>query len=246
MIELIPAIDIIEGKCVRLVQGEYDRKTVYSDHPLEMALEFEEMGVRRLHLVDLDGARAGHVVNLSVLEEISRRTGLVIDFGGGVKTREDLMKVFEAGAYMVTAGSVAVRDRDMVAGWIREFGPERIILGADVRDYKISVNAWQEDTSMDIFDFLEGYTQVGARRVICTDISRDGMLSGPAVELYRDLHERFPSVEIIASGGVSGMKDIVELERSGAAGVIFGKAYYEGRIGSGEIRNYLRTEKQDD
>ena len=243
MIELIPAIDIIDAKCVRLVQGAYDKKTVYSDNPLDIALGFEEMGVRRLHLVDLDGARAGHVINLRILEEISSQTGLVIDFGGGVKSREDLLKVLESGASKVTAGSIAVRDRDMVEGWIREFGPESIILGADVRENKISVNAWQEDTSMDIFEFIEGYREAGARQVICTDISRDGMLSGPSNRLYKELHERFPDMQIIASGGVSGMTDILELEKSGVTGVIFGKAYYEGRISGEEIMKYLERKR---
>ena len=242
MIDLIPAIDIIDGKCVRLVQGAYDQKTVYSDHPVDIAREFEDMGVSRIHLVDLDGARAGQVVNLRILEEISAQTDLVIDFGGGIKTRKDLLKVLEAGASMVTAGSIAVHDREMVEGWIREFGPERIILGADVRGNKISVNAWQEDTLMDIFEFVAGYREAGARQVICTDISRDGMLTGPSFKIYKDLHERFPDMKIIASGGVSGMDDILELEKSGVSGVIFGKAYYEGRIGSEEIIDYLKKE----
>jgi phosphoribosylformimino-5-aminoimidazole carboxamide ribotide isomerase len=239
MIELIPAIDIIDAKCVRLVQGAYDQKTIYSDSPLDIACEFEDMGVQRLHLVDLDGARVGHVVNLKILEEISRQTRLIIDFGGGVKTEEDLLMVLNAGASMVTAGSIAVRDRDMVVEWIRKYGPEKIILGADVRHNKIAVNAWQEDTGMDIFEFLDGYKAAGVIQVICTDIAQDGMLAGPTFELYRDLHERFPDMKIIASGGVSGMSDILELEKSGVSGVIFGKAYYEGRIGREDIMKHI-------
>jgi phosphoribosylformimino-5-aminoimidazole carboxamide ribotide isomerase len=242
--ELIPAIDIIEGKCVRLVQGAYEQKTVYSDNPLEIALAFEDMGIRRLHLVDLDGARAGQVVNVGILERISRQTGLVIDFGGGVKSDEDLRKVFEAGAAMITAGSLAIHNKTMVERWLREHGPERIILGADVRNNRIAVNAWQEDTRMDIFEFVGSYDGSGIRNVICTDISRDGMLKGPSLGLYEDLCKCFPDIEFIASGGVSGMQDILELERTGVKGVIFGKAFYEGRISTQKIREYTR--KQDD
>ena len=241
MIELIPAIDIIEGKCVRLVQGAYDRKTIYSDDPVDIARGFEDMGIRRLHLVDLDGARAGHVVNLGILEKIASQTQLLIDFGGGIKSDEDLKNVFNAGSAMVTAGSIAVSNKDIVEGWIKEYGPDRIILGADVRQKMIAVNAWQEDTTMDIFKFIMGYESAGVKKVICTDISRDGMLSGPSCDLYNELHNSFPDLDITASGGVSGIQDIQELEKTGAKGVIFGKAFYEGRIGAEEIRKYIIT-----
>jgi len=239
MIELIPAIDIIDGKCVRLAQGAYEQKTVYADNPLAIASEFEDMGIRRLHLVDLDGARAGYVVNLGILEQISVQTGLKVDFGGGIKSDEDLRKVFNAGASMLTAGSLAVSNKSLVEEWLQEYGPERIILGADVRENMIAVNAWQEDTRMDIFEFIGGYKTAGAKKVICTDILRDGMLTGPSLELYRDLNNRYPDMEFIASGGVSGMKDILELEKTGVNGVIFGKAFYEGMISAEEIRKYI-------
>jgi phosphoribosylformimino-5-aminoimidazole carboxamide ribotide isomerase len=239
MIELIPAIDIIDGKCVRLVQGLYERKTIYDDQPLSVAKHFVSLGVRRLHLVDLDGAKAGRVVNLDILRSIARGTPLVIDFGGGVKSDLDIQSVFDAGADMVTAGSIAVKDRSKVEGWLVRYGPEKIILGADTRHGKISVNAWQEDTSLGIFEFVQDYMDLGIVRLICTDITRDGMLGGTALELYRALKERFPELEVIASGGVSGMEDIRELEEAGIEGVIFGKAFYEGKITSQEIRTYI-------
>jgi phosphoribosylformimino-5-aminoimidazole carboxamide ribotide isomerase len=239
--ELIPAIDILEGRCVRLLQGAYEKKTVYADNPLDIARGFEDMGIRRLHMVDLDGARKGKVVNLQILEQISGQTSLVIDFGGGVKSDEDLKKVIEAGAEMITAGSLAVSNKSLVERWIREYGPGRIILGADVRGDIIAVNAWQEDTNLELHDFISGYEAKGIKKVICTDISRDGMLKGPSLGLYSDLCKSFPDLEIIASGGVSGMSDIRELEKTGVKGVIFGKAFYEGRMVPHEIREYMRN-----
>ena len=239
MIELIPAIDIIEGKCVRLVQGQYQQKKTYSDQPLQVARHFAGLGVRRLHLVDLDGAKAGKVVNLDILQSIAEDTALVIDFGGGIKSDEDIQSVFDAGADMITAGSIAVRDRVKVEKWLAEYGPEKIILGADTRDGKISINAWQEDTSLEIIDFVQGYVDLGINRLICTDIARDGMLGGTALDLYKALKDRFPSLEIIASGGVSGMEDIRELDQAGIDGVIFGKAFYEGNITSQEIIEFF-------
>jgi phosphoribosylformimino-5-aminoimidazole carboxamide ribotide isomerase len=239
MIELIPAIDIIDGKCVRLVQGLYQQKTTYSDRPLQVARHFADLGIRRLHLVDLDGARAGRVVNLDILESISDSTPLVIDFGGGIKNDEDIQAVFDAGAAMITAGSIAVKYRARVEEWLKKYGPDKIILGADIKDGKISINAWQEDTSLGIFDFVQGYVELGIARLICTDIARDGMLGGTALGLYIALKERFPGLEIIASGGVSGMEDIRELDRAGIDGVIFGKAFYEGNITSHEIKKFL-------
>ena len=239
MIELIPAIDIIEGKCVRLVQGQYQQKKTYSDQPLQVARHFAGLGVRRLHLVDLDGAKAGKVINLDILQSIAEDTALVIDFGGGIKSDEDIQSVFDAGAAMITAGSIAVKDRAKVEKWLAEYGPEKIILGADTRDGKISINAWQEDTTLGIFDFVQGYMNLGIKRLICTDIARDGMLGGTALDLYKALKDRFPSLEIIASGGVSGMEDIRELEQAGIDGVIFGKAFYEGNITSQEIVEFF-------
>jgi phosphoribosylformimino-5-aminoimidazole carboxamide ribotide isomerase len=243
MIDLIPAIDIIGGKCVRLVQGKYDRKTEYSDHPEEIALRFQDAGIRRLHLVDLDGARAGHVVNLDVLKRISEQTSLQVDFGGGVKTGDDLRKVFEAGAKMVTAGSIAVKKPELVKEWIRDYGPQKIILGADVKQGRIAIQGWQEETELDLGSFVENWLSDGIRKVICTDIAVDGMLTGPSLGLYRDLCTDFPGLDVIASGGVSGIGDIVDLESTGVKGVIFGKAYYEGKITETEIRNYLKSEK---
>ncbi len=241
MIELIPAIDIIDGACVRLQQGDYSRKQVYSGSPEDLATRFEDMGIRRLHLVDLDGARTGHVVNLDTLEKIRARTSLVIDFGGGVKSDEDIRRVFAAGAEMVTAGSIAVMDPERVVEWLAVFGAEKIILGADVRDGMISIQGWQENTSLGLMDFVAKFQQAGIRRMICTDISLDGMLQGPALGLYKDLKQAFPGLEIIASGGISGMQDIMELHRLGISGVIFGKAYYEGRIAETEIGKFLKS-----
>ena len=240
MTELIPAIDIIDGKCVRLIQGAYDKKTVYSVQPVDVALEFESMGIRRLHLVDLDGARQGRVVNLDMLSKISTETDLIIDFGGGIKTDSDIRKVFENGAEMATAGSIAFRDRSMVEKWIQEFGPAKIILGADVRNGMIAINAWMENTDMQYLDFVKAYEQSGLKKVVCTDISRDGMLGGPAFDLYLELRETFPAMEIIASGGVSDMRDIIKLSEMGLDGVIFGKAFYEGRINADEIMEYTK------
>ena len=239
MIELIPAIDIIDGKCVRLVQGQYQQKKTYSDQPLQVARHFADLGIRRLHLVDLDGAKAGEVVNLDILQSIADNTTLVIDFGGGIKNDEDIQAVFDAGAAMITAGSIAVKNRGKVEKWLLRYGPDKIILGADTRDGIISINAWQEDTSLGVFDFVQGYMELGIARLICTDIARDGMLGGTAIDLYKALKEQFPTLEIIASGGVSGMEDIRELDRAGIDGVIFGKAFYEGNITSQEIKKFL-------
>lgn len=229
MIELIPAIDLIEGKCVRLSQGDYDTKKVYGD-PVEMARMMEEKGVRRLHLVDLDGAKSRHVVNEKVLREICQATSLTVDFGGGIKTQDDLDKVFDAGAAMATAGSIAVTSPTTVYSWIEKYGAERIVLGADVREGKISINGWKEDSVIELMPFLEDYIQRGIRNVLCTDISKDGMLQGPNIGLYRDIMQHFPECHLIASGGVSCEEDIRALEEAGIPAVVFGKAIYEGRI----------------
>ena len=230
MIELIPAIDIIGGKCVRLSQGDYASQKVYNEHPLEVARMLEDGGIRRLHVVDLDGAASHHIVNYKVLEEIATRTSLVVDFGGGLKTDEDLRIAFESGARMVTGGSIAVKNPEVFSQWIATYGAERIILGADAKDKRIAVSGWKEDSALDLFEFIDGYRRQGITQVICTDIRRDGMLQGPAVDLYREMLARDPELHLIASGGVSGMDDIYRLEEAGVPGVIFGKALYEGRI----------------
>lgn len=230
MIEIIPAIDVIDGKCVRLTKGDYAQKTVYNDSPLEVAKMFEAKGIRRLHLVDLDGAKSKHVVNDRILKDICRETSLIVDFGGGIKTEEDLEKVFDAGAAMATAGSIAATNRETVYGWIDRYGADRLILGADVHDQKISINGWQEDCDTDLMPFLQDYIGRGIRNVLCTDISKDGMLQGPNIELYRSIMKAFPECHLIASGGISCNEDIKALDEAGIPAVVFGKAFYEGRI----------------
>lgn len=232
--ELIPAIDIIEGKCVRLTRGDYDTRKEYGD-PVALAQEFEQLGFRRLHVVDLDGARSRHVVNLETLRTICSATRLTVDFGGGVKTDEDVREVFDAGAAMVTVGSVAVTEPDTYLRWLRTYGAERLILGADVRNGMVSINGWKEDSAEALSDFLAKYLAAGTRNVLCTDISRDGMLQGPATQLYTSVMKAYPHCHLIASGGVSGIADIVELERAGVPAVVFGKAIYEGRINLKEL-----------
>ena len=218
MIEIIPAIDIIDGKCVRLSQGDYDSKKVYNENPVEVAKEFEANGVRRLHVVDLDGAASHHVVNYRVLEQIAVRTSLVIDFGGGVKSDEDLKIAFESGAQMVTGGSIAVKDPELFCHWLEIYGSEKIILGADVKEHKIAVNGWKDESACELFPFLENYIDKGIRKVICTDISCDGMLSGPSIDLYKEVLAKFPDLYLMASGGVSKMDDIVALDEAGVPG----------------------------
>lgn len=239
MIQLIPAIDIIEGKCVRLSQGDYDRKTIYNEDPLEVAKEFEDNGLKRLHLVDLDGAKAHQIVNWKVLERIANHTSLVIDFGGGLKKDKDLEIAFECGASMITGGSIAVKDPEVFESWIARYGADRIILGADVKDRKIAVSGWLEDTSIELIPFLSEYINKGITQVISTDISKDGMLSGPSITLYKEMLEAFPRLVVIASGGVSCIADIEALEEVGVPAVIFGKAIYEGRIALKELSRFM-------
>lgn len=238
MIQLIPAIDIIDGKCVRLSQGDYAKKTVYNENPLEVAKMFQDSGITRLHLVDLDGAKAQHIVNHKVLYTIATHTNLVIDFGGGLKTDEDLNIAFENGASMITGGSIAVKNPTVFESWIQKFGNEKIILGADVHDKKIAVSGWVESTEYDLFPFLESYTTKGINKVICTDIAKDGMLQGTSVDLYKEINMQFPELFLIASGGVSAMSDIFALDEAGIPAVIFGKAIYEGKISLQEIARY--------
>lgn len=236
MIELIPAIDIIEGKCVRLTKGDYDTKKVYGD-PLEMAQQFEDMGMRRLHVVDLDGAGSKHVVNIATLRAITTHTNLVVDFGGGVKTDEDLEKAYDAGAALVTVGSIAITAPELYLGWLQKYGPDKLILGADVRNGRVSINGWKEDSDVMLEDFLLRYIKEGTKNVLCTEISRDGTLAGPAIELYQSIMRRYPECYLIASGGVGSTDDILALEAAGIPAVVFGKAYYEGRIEMEKIRN---------
>lgn len=243
MIEIIPAIDIIGGKCVRLTKGDYDKQRTYADNPAEMAAELESLGARRLHVVDLDGAKSRHIVNTATLEQITERTNLVVDFGGGIKSEDDIERAFRFGASMVTVGSVAVTDKALMQRWIDTYGAERIILGADVRDGRISVNGWKEDSQEEIADFLEYYINKGVTKVLCTDISRDGTLMGPSLELYRKILQRFPDLYLIASGGVSGVGDIRELDSAGVPAVVFGKAFYEGRISKEELRDLFNQTK---
>lgn len=230
MIELIPAIDIIDGQCVRLTKGDYDQKTVYSNSPATMAREFEQLGFKRLHMVDLDGAKSKHIVNSQVLKSCATETRLRIDFGGGIKTDDDIRKAFSSGAEMVTVGSVAVTSPDLFMGWLEKYGAERMILGADVRHGKISINGWKEDSTEDLLPFLQKYVDAGVRNVLCTEISKDGTLQGPAVDLYSEVMEAYPQLHLIASGGVSSADDIAALNRAGIPAVVFGKAIYEGRI----------------
>ena len=235
MIELIPAIDIIGGQCVRLTKGDYDQKTVYRNFPAEVAKEFEEIGFKRLHVVDLDGAKSKHIVNEQVLKTITSKTQLTVDFGGGIKTDEDIEKAFAAGTSMVTIGSIAVTNPDLFMGWLEKYGADRIILGADVRHGKISINGWKEDSSEDLLPFLKKYVDAGVRNVLCTEISKDGTLAGPAVELYQSMMAAYPELHLIASGGVSSIDDIKALEAAGIPAVVFGKAIYEGKINLNEL-----------
>lgn len=239
-IELIPAIDIIEGCCVRLSQGAYESKKVYDDSPLDVAMRFEDAGARRLHVVDLDGAKAKHVVNNAVLRDIATHTSLTIDFGGGVKSDDDMDKVLDAGAHLVTVGSVAATEPDMFLAWLEHYGTDKIILGADVKDGHISINGWKEEADSELMTFLRNYHRAGVRHVLCTDISRDGMLQGPSVTLYRNIMSEFPDLHLIASGGVSSMNDIFNLEQAGIPAVVFGKAFYEGHISLYDIQEFMR------
>ena len=235
----IPAIDLIDGKCVRLTRGDYARKKIYSEDPLEVAKSFEGIGVQRLHLVDLDGARSGHIVNHAVLRRIATHTDLHIDFGGGLKRTEDLRIAFESGARQITGGTIAVKDRSTFLAWIAAYGPERIILGADVIDERIAVHGWQEQSDIDLFDFLADYTAAGIRYCICTDVSKDGLLSGSSHDLYRRIRARFPELRLVASGGITGLEELHELDAMGCYGAIIGKAIYEQRISLEALRLHM-------
>lgn len=230
MIELIPAIDIIDGKCVRLTKGEYSSKKVYNYSPVDIAMEVEQCGYKRLHMVDLDGAKSSHVVNLQILSEVASKTNLEIDFGGGIKTDNDIEAVFSNGATYATIGSIAIKQPELFDKWIEQYGAQRIILGADVNNGNISINGWKEDSDMRLMPFIQQYYNKGIRKVLCTDISKDGMLQGTAVSLYKEIMNEFPDLQLIASGGVSCEEDIISLDKEGIPAVVFGKAIYEGRI----------------
>ena len=230
MIEIIPAIDIIDGKCVRLSQGDYERKKIYNEDPLEVAKAFEDHGLTRLHVVDLDGAKAQHIVNYKTLERIATGTGLTIDFGGGLKSDDDLHIAFESGAAMITGGSIAIKQPEIFLEWLKKYGSERIILGADAKEEKISVSGWQEETKEALIPFIRRFESEGINKVICTDINKDGMLAGPSINLYKKIKENIPNLYLIASGGVSGIHDIEKLQEAQIPAVIFGKAIYEGKI----------------
>ncbi len=229
-IEVIPAIDILNGKCVRLVQGDYSRQRIYNEHPLEVARQFEDAGLKRLHLVDLDGARQGTVKNWTVLETLAGKTSLIIDFGGGISSSKDLQIVFDSGAAFATIGSVAVKDEKLFLEWLVKFGVSRFLLGADVREEKISISGWQEDTDTWIYDFIEKYIRAGISRIFCTDINLDGAMKGPSLDLYKNIVQKFPDLHFIASGGIRSLDDIFKLEELGCRGAIVGKAIYEGLI----------------
>jgi phosphoribosylformimino-5-aminoimidazole carboxamide ribotide isomerase len=234
--QLIPAIDIINGKCVRLTQGDYDSVKVYNEHPLEIAKQFEDAGLTRVHVVDLDGAKAGAVRNWKVLESIASKTGLDIDFGGGIKTEKDVTIVLESGAKWATIGSIAVKDEDLFVEWIDKFGATSFILGADVKDEKIAISGWLETTDIWIYDFIRKYLRHGLKQIFCTDVKKDGLLQGPSVKLYKDIITEFPSLHLIASGGVSSIKDLEELAAIGCNAAIVGKAIYENRISLKELK----------
>ncbi len=247
--EIIPAIDIIDGKCVRLLQGDYVQKKIYNENPLEVAKQFEDAGIKRLHLVDLDGTQQGTVIHLKVLEQISSYTKLIIDFGGGIKTTEDVKKIFEAGAQLISVGTVAVKNPNLFQEWLQKFFPEKILLGADVKpvgnssnglkNYKIVVSGWMENTSISVFDFIRAHISIGVKNIFCTDVSLDGMLQGPALSLYNKVLKEFPSINLIASGGVNSLEHVRQLEKAGCSGVIIGKALYEGKIKLSELKPLL-------
>ncbi len=234
--EIIPAIDIIDGKCVRLTQGDYSRKTIYHQNPLDTAKQFEDAEIMRLHLVDLDGAKAGTVKNWKVLESIAGKTKLIIDFGGGIKTEKDVNIVFECGAAYATVGSIAVKDETTFTNWLEKFGANKFLLGADVKDEKIAVNGWLETTDIWIYDFIEKYINKGIQQIFCTDVSKDGKLEGPSIDLYKNLISKFADLHFIASGGVSSLTDVGQLQKIGCKGVIIGKAIYEGRIALNDLK----------
>ena len=242
MIELIPAIDLIDGKCVRLTKGDYNQKKIYNENPVEIAKGFEEMGFKRLHVVDLDGARSKHIVNVDVLKAITTETNLVVDFGGGIKSEEDIEKAFANGASMVTIGSIAVTQPELFLKWLDQYGAKKLILGADVKNGMISINGWKEDSAEQLLPFLKRYIDHGVKNVLCTEISKDGTLQGPALQLYQEIMAAYPQLHLIASGGVSSNEDIIALDQAGIPAVVFGKAFYEGKINIPELLTTNKTQ----
>jgi phosphoribosylformimino-5-aminoimidazole carboxamide ribotide isomerase len=239
MLKIIPAIDLIDGKCVRLTQGDYAQKKVYNENPVEVAREFEASGIKYLHLVDLDGAKSSGIVNWKVLNQISTQTKLKIDFGGGIKSDKDLEIAFENGANQLNIGSIAVKNKELFLKWLQKFGSEKIILSADVKNEEIAVNGWQENSGINLFDFLQDYLSKGIKHVVCTDVSKDGTLQGTAIDLYGKILKQFPDIKLIASGGISNIKDVEELSKTTVSGVIIGKAIYENKIQLKELHKYL-------
>jgi len=233
--QIVPAIDIIDGQAVRLEQGDYAKVSLYHKYPLEVAKKFEDAGLKRLHLVDLDGAKTGAVKNWNVLEEIAARTSLLIDFGGGIISEKDVKIVFNSGAVLVTIGSIAVKDEPEFEKWLLQFGADKFLLGADVRDEKIVISGWQETTEITVYDFIKKYTEQGVQQIFCTDVKKDGRLEGPSIELYKKILGKFPSLHLIASGGVSSIKDLEDLKKAGCSGAIVGKAIYEKKFTLGEL-----------
>lgn len=238
--EIIPAIDIIDGKCVRLTQGDYSQKKEYSSNPTEVAKRFEDAGIKRLHLVDLDGAKAKKIINTQVLEGICQKTNLHVDFGGGVQSDEDIALAFKLGAKQVTGGSIAVKNPTLFSGWLNSYGGEKLILGADAKDRKIAISGWEETTEMDLIDFIKDYHAKGVQYVICTDVAKDGLLQGPSLELYKEIMQEIPQVKLIASGGVASVSDLEELNEAGVYGAIVGKAFYEGKISLEELSSFTQ------
>ncbi|MGG7662356.1 1-(5-phosphoribosyl)-5-[(5-phosphoribosylamino)methylideneamino]imidazole-4-carboxamide isomerase [Dyadobacter sp. BHUBP1] len=238
MIQIIPAIDLIEGKCVRLTQGDYGQKKIYNENPLEVALQFEDAGLKRLHLVDLDGAKAKKVINWKVLEKIASKTSLHVDFGGGVQSDDDLKIAFESGAKQVTGGSIAVKQPDLFEHWLKTYGGDKIILGADAKNEKIAVSGWEEGTAIWVYDFVEEYVEKGVKYTISTDVAKDGLLQGPSFDLYKNLQDKCPDLNIIASGGIAGIEDVEKLAEMNIYGVIIGKAIYENRISLADLQRF--------
>lgn len=238
--EIIPAIDIIGGKCVRLTQGDYAQVKTYSDSPLDMAKTFEDAGIRRLHLVDLDGAKQKKIVNKDVLQSIASGTSLRVDFGGGVQSDEDIELAFRFGAHQITGGSIAVKLPSLFESWIKKYGAEKIILGADVKNRKIAISGWQENTEVDVIDFIKNYKKLGVQYVICTDVAKDGLLQGPSIDLYKEIMAAIPGIKLIASGGVSNLQDLEDLEKSGVYGAIVGKAFYEGKVTLEQLASFQK------
>lgn len=237
--KIIPAIDIIDGKCVRLEQGNYSIKTIYNENPLEVAKLLEDNGIKYLHLVDLDGAKSSRIINWKVLDKIASKTNLKIDFGGGIKSNEDLKIAFDNGANQITAGSIAVKNRDIVLSWIETFGKDKIILGADVKAENIAINGWKEDSKLNVFDFIKDYSDNGIENIICTDISKDGMLKGCSIDLYKKILDKFPDIKLVASGGLTSVKELDLLQEINVNSAIIGKAIYENRISLKDLRRYV-------